>query len=222
MAESSLRVKSADAWIRRREQTQVFDGDQMIIGVHGTLETTGPDWANVRVGGVTLQVFVPANTVSGLGAAGSQVTLHTHLRIRDEQPVLYGFTDAAALGLFTMLTAVSGVGPRMALALLSALEPSRLQTAIVTGDIAALSSAQGVGNRTASRIVLDLKGKLDDAEFADLGGPGDLDGQVIAALTALGYTPAEARAAAAVPAVAAEADVDDRIRVALQQFATRG
>jgi len=193
----------------------------MIVGVHGTLETTGPDWVHVRVGGVTLQVFVPANTVSGLGALGSQVTLHTHLRIRDDEPVLFGFIDAAALGLFSMLTAVSGVGPRTALALLSSLDPARLQTAIVTGDTAALSSAQGVGNRTASRIILDLKGKLEDAEFAEIGFSGDVDGQVIAALTALGYSLAEARAAAATPAVAAESEVDDRIRVALQQFANR-
>ena len=193
----------------------------MIVGVHGTLETTGPDWVHVRVGGVTLQVFVPANTVSGLGALGSQVTLHTHLRIRDDEPVLFGFIDAAALGLFSMLTAVSGVGPRTALALLSSLDPARLQTAIVTGDTAALSSAQGVGNRTASRIILDLKGKLEDAEFAEIGFSGDVDGQVIAALTALGYSPAEARAAAATPAVAGESEVDDRIRVALQQFANR-
>ena len=193
----------------------------MIVGVHGTLETTGPDWVHVRGGGVTLQVFVPANTVSGLGALGSQVTLHTHLRIRDDEPVLFGFIDAAALGLFSMLTAVSGVGPRTALALLSSLDPARLQTAIVTGDTAALLSAQGVGNRTASRIILDLKGKLEDAEFAEIGFSGDADGQVIAALTALGYSPAEARAAAATSAVAAESEVDDRIRVALQQFANR-
>ncbi|MDA1128356.1 MAG: Holliday junction branch migration protein RuvA [Chloroflexi bacterium] len=194
----------------------------MIVGVHGILETTGSDWVNVRVGGVTLQVHIPANSVSSLGAIGSQVNLHTHLRIRDEEPVLYGFTDAAALGLFSMLTAVSGVGPRMALALLSTLDPARLQTAIVTGDVAALSSAQGVGNRTAGRIILDLKGKVEDAEFAAVGLSGDADGQVIAALTALGYSPSEARAAAGTPAVAAETGVDDRIRVALQQFAIRG
>ena len=194
----------------------------MIVGVHGVLETTGPDWVQIRVGGVTLQVSVPANTVSGLGAIGSQVTLHTHLRIRDDEPVLFGFADAAALGLFTMLTGVSGVGPRTALALLSTLDPARLQTAIVTGDTAALSLAQGVGNRTASRIVLDLKGKLEDAEFAEVAFSGSADSQVIAALTALGYSPSEARAAAAVPAVTAETEVDDRIRVALQQFATRG
>ncbi len=194
----------------------------MIVGVHGTLEATGTDWVHVRVGGVTMNVFIPANSVAGLGAIGSQVTLHTHLRIRDDEPVLFGFTDAAALGLFGMLTAVSGVGPRMALALLSSLDPSRLQTAIVTGDVAALSSAQGVGNRTANRIVLDLKGKLEDAEFAEVGISEGTDGQVISALTALGYSPAEARAAAGAPAVMAKTEVDDRIRVALQQFANRG
>jgi Holliday junction DNA helicase RuvA len=193
----------------------------MIVGVQGTLETTGPDWVNIRVGGVTLHVSIPANSVSMLGDLGSQVALHTHLRIRDEQPVLYGFTDAASLGLFSMLTAVSGVGPRMALALLSSLDPARLQTAILTGDVSALSSAPGVGNRTAGRIILELKGKVESTDFGDLVPAGDTDGQVIAALAALGYTQAEARAAAGTPAVAAETEVDDRIRVALQQFATR-
>ena len=186
------------------------------------METTGPDWVNIRVGGVTLHVSIPANSVSMLGDLGSQVALHTHLRIRDEQPVLYGFTDAASLGLFSMLTAVSGVGPRMALALLSSLDPARLQTAILTGDVSALSSAPGVGNRTAGRIILELKGKVESTDFGDLVPAGDTDGQVIAALAALGYTQAEARAAAGTPAVAAETEVDDRIRVALQQFATRG
>ena len=195
----------------------------MIVGVHGTLETTGSDWVNVRVGGITIRVSVPANTVSSLGAQGSSVSLYTHLRIRDEEPVLYGFADSASRFLFSMLTTVSGVGPRMALALLSSMNSSQLQTAIVTGDITTLSSAPGVGNRTASRIVLDLKGKLDDAEFDEISGVmGDVDGQVIAALTALGYSLSEAKSAAGAPAVAAEAEVDDRIRVALQQFATHG
>ena len=194
----------------------------MIVGVHGTLETTGSDWVNVRVGGITIQVSVPANTVSSLGTQGSSVSLYTHLRIRDEEPVLYGFADSASRSLFSMLTTVSGVGPRMALALLSSMNSSQLQTAIVTGDITTLSSAPGVGNRTASRIVLDLKGKLDDAEFDEISGVmGDVDGQGIAALTALGYSLSEAKSAAGAPAVAAEAEVDDRIRVALQQFATR-
>ena len=194
----------------------------MIVGVHGALEATGSDWVNVRVGGITIQVSVPANTVSSLGAQGSSVSLYTHLRIRDEEPVLYGFADSASRSLFSMLTTVSGVGPRMALALLSSMNSSQLQTAIVTGDITTLSSAPGVGNRTASRIVLDLKGKLDVAEFDEVAGViGGVDSQVISALTALGYSLAEAKSAAGAPAVTAETEVDDRIRVALQQFATR-
>ena len=75
----------------------------MIVGIHGTLESTGTDWVHIRVGGVTLSVSIPANSVGGLGPVGSPVSLHTHLRIRDDEPVLFGFTDAAALGLFEML-----------------------------------------------------------------------------------------------------------------------
>ena len=143
----------------------------MIVSVRGVLEAAGPDWVHLRVGGVTLQVFVPASTAARVGGAGSEVSLHTHLRVQNEQPVLYGFADAASLNLFGLLTGVSGVGPRLGLSLLSALEPARLQMAVVSGDVAALSSASGVGRRTASRIILDLKGKVD------LGGeivPGGL------------------------------------------------
>ena len=94
----------------------------MIVGVRGTLAATGPDWVHVTVGGVTLQVFVPSSAISALGQVGATVSLNTLLRIRDEQPTLYGFPDDASLQLFTLLTGVSGVGPRLGLALLSALD----------------------------------------------------------------------------------------------------
>ena len=192
----------------------------MIVSVRGVLEAAGPDWVHLRVGGVTLQVFVPASTAARVGAAGSEVSLHTHLRVQNEQPVLYGFADAASLNLFGLLTGVSGVGPRLGLSLLSALEPARLQMAVASGDVAALVSAPGVGRRTASRIILDLKGKVD------LGGelvPGGLgDDEVITALSALGYSPAEARAAVDSLPQDEESSVEDRIRLALQMFASRG
>ena len=187
------------------------------------MSATGPDWVHVTVGGVTLQVFVPSNAIPPLGMVGDSVSLHTLLRIRDEQPTLYGFPDDASLQLFGLLTSVSGVGPRLALALLSALDAASLQLAVATGDAAALSAAPGVGRRTANRIILELRGKVDAIEsdgvaVAASGG----DGEVIAALAALGYSAAEAKAAAdAVP----ESDgltVEDRIRLALQQFARRG
>ena len=93
------------------------------------------------------------------GQSGDAVSLHTLLRIREEQPVLYGFPDDASLQLFTLLTGVSGVGPRLGLALLSALDPASLQLAVATGDAAALAAAPGVGRRTANRIILELRGK---------------------------------------------------------------
>ena len=193
----------------------------MIVGVRGALAATGPDWVYVSVGGVTLQVFVPSNAIAALGPTGSQVSLHTLLRIRDEQPILYGFPDDASAQLFTLLNGVSGVGPRLALALLGSLDAGSLQVAVASGDTAALAAAPGVGRRIANRIILELRGKVDEIE----GTPGltsvDDTGEVLAALSALGYSASEIRAAVdAIP----EPDgltVEDKIRLALQQFAQR-
>ena len=194
----------------------------MIVGVRGVLESTGPDWARLSVGGVTLQVFVPGNAVAKLGPIGTTVSLHTLLRIREEQPVLYGFSDASSLDLFTLLTGVSGVGPRLALSLLSVLEPASLQVAVESGDVAALAAAPGVGRRTASRIILDLKGKIKVGE-ADISGViAGGDGEVLAALAALGYSASEARAAVNSLPDSDGDTVEDRIRLALQRFASRG
>ncbi len=193
----------------------------MIVGVRGTLAAAGPDWVQVTVGGVTLQVFVPSSAIPALGTAGATVYLHTLLRIREEQPILYGFPDDASLRLFSLLTGVTGVGPRLGLALLSALDAEPLQLAVATGDVAALASAPGVGRRLASRIILELRGKVEAVERDNAAAPPSADGEVIAALAALGYSVTEARAAAdAVPATD-DLTVEDRIRLALQQFARR-
>ena len=193
----------------------------MIVGLQGTLSAIGPDWVHVAIGGVTLQVFVPSNTIAGLGPTGDTVSFHTLLRIRDEQPILYGFPDDASVQLFTMLTGVSGVGPRLGLALLSALDAASLQLAIASGDAAALAVAPGVGRRTANRIILELRGRVDAIESDGVATVPGGDSEVIAALAALGYSAAEAKAAAdAVPEADGQA-VEDRIRLALQQFARR-
>lgn len=190
----------------------------MIVGVQGVLDSVGPDWVHLRVGGVTLQVFVPETAIGELGPVGGQVSLYTHLRLRDEQPVLYGFTTQASLELFQLLNGVSGVGPRLALALLSKLGASTLNQAIVSGDIASLASATGVGRRTASRIVLDLKGKVEVNDFETLPGQASDDVEVIAALTALGYSNNEARRAVANMDRSEELTLEDRIRLVLQQI----
>lgn len=190
----------------------------MIVSVRGSLEAVGPDWVHIQIGGVTLQVFVPSSSIAGMGETGGQVSLYTHLRIRDEQPILYGFLTPTALGLFLMLTAVSGVGPRLSLALLSNLDADGLQQAIAAEDVSALSSTPGVGRRTAGRIILELKGKLADtvAEAAPI--PASADSEVVEALMALGYSASEARQAVTGIRGAADLSVEERIRLALQQF----
>ncbi|PKB78653.1 MAG: Holliday junction branch migration protein RuvA [SAR202 cluster bacterium Io17-Chloro-G9] len=190
----------------------------MIVNLKGNLEAVGTDWVHLQLGGVTFQVFVPASAIVDLGPVGGPVRLFTHMRIRDEQPVLYGFPTAASMELFQLLTAVSGVGPRLALALLSTLGPSGLHQAIATADVAALNSAPGVGQRTASRIVLDLKGKLDFDDEALITATGGFEADVIAALTALGYSTAEARRGVAGLSRSESENLEDLIRQALQSL----
>ena len=193
----------------------------MIVGVRGTLEAVGPDWVHLLVGGVTLQVSVPAAAIGELAPVGNQVRLFTNLRMRDEQPVLYGFLSAASLNLFLLLNGVSGVGPRLALALISSLGAARLQQAIATGDVEALNAAPGVGRRTAGRVVLELKGKLE-LETDEIGAAaGDMT-DVIAALTALGYSTLEARRAVGNLEDSPDLTMEDRVRMALQQMAGGG
>jgi Holliday junction DNA helicase RuvA len=188
-----------------------------LVGVRGALEAVGSDWVNVQVGGIILQVSVPASAVAGLGSVGEQVRLHTILRIQNEQPVLYGFADAGAVELFGALTGVSGIGPRSAMAILSELGEDGLRQAVASEDVAALARAQGVGRLTAQRIVLELRGKLPDA---DAGSPAlvaasGTDAEAVEALTALGMTLGDARQAVARLELPADAAVEDKVRQAL-------
>ena len=190
----------------------------MIVGVSGQLAAVGGDWVHLTVGGVTLQVYVPTADLANLGAVGSTIRLFTHLRIANDQPVLYGFTSPAALELFQTTVGVSGVGPRLGLALLSGLGAAGLQQAITAGDVATLSGVSGIGRRTASRIVLELKGKLElaDGDLAAGSLPADSDSELIAALTALGYSTAEARRAIANLDKSPEQTLEERLRLALR------
>ena len=189
----------------------------MLVGVRGTLEAVGSDWVNVQVGGVTFQVSVPASSVAALGNVGEQVRLHTILRIQNEQPVLYGFAEAGSVELFGALTAVSGIGPRSAMSILSELGEDGFRQAVASEDVSALARAQGVGRRTAQRVVLELRGKLPDA---DAGSPvlvatAGTDAEAVEALTALGMTLADARQAVAGLDLSPEASVEDKVRQAL-------
>ena len=189
----------------------------MLVGVHGTLQAVGSDWVNVQVGGITLQVFVPASSVINLGDVGSTVQLNTVLRIQNEQPVLYGFPNVESVEMFGALTSVSGIGPRSALSVLSELGGDGLRQAVASEDVPALTRAQGVGRRMAQRIILELRGKLPDA-FGDPVGPTAPDGnsaQAIEALMALGVSLTEARQAIGSLESPESISVEDLIRQAL-------
>ena len=189
----------------------------MLTGVQGALQAVGADWVNVQVGGIILQVFVPSSAIPALGAVGAPVSLHTVLRIQNEQPVLYGFPDPGAVELFGALTGVSGVGPRSALSILSELGEAGFRQAVAGEDVAALSRAQGIGRRIAQRIVLELRGKLPEAGDLAAGGapPAGADAEAVEALTALGMSLSDARQAIAALDLPADASVEDKIRQAL-------
>ncbi|MDE2901154.1 MAG: Holliday junction branch migration protein RuvA [Chloroflexota bacterium] len=193
----------------------------MIAGLRGNLEAVGPDWAIVNVQGVSFRVSVPSSAVPALGAVGSAVHLHTHLIVRDDALELHGFPSDDALRLFTLLIGVSGIGPRLAHSMLSAMTADTLAAAIAAGDTRALAQAPGLGQRTAARVIVELKDKLDMG-FSG-GAPGvpttGAADAVTEALQALGYSAIEARQAAA--GGDATLPVEEQVRQALQRFAQR-
>lgn len=190
----------------------------MIAGLEGKLQSRSTDGAIIKVGGVSLQVYMPASTLSTLGAIGEAVHLHTHLHLREDNVALYGFATAEELELFRTLIGVSGVGPKVALAILSALNPGQLALAIASGNVDLLSSVPGVGPKMAGRLALELKGKL---EGIMVGAPAEGDAEVVAALTGLGYSSSEAASALASLPDSAGLSVEEKIKLALQYFASR-
>ncbi len=181
----------------------------MIAGIAGLLEWMGPDCVIVAVGGVSLRLFIPGSLLNDLGDIGSPVKFHTHLYVREDQLALYGFKDQEQLSLFEMLIGVAGVGPRAALNVLSNADSAAVQLAIAQSDTDFLKKVPGIGVKTASRIILELKGKLVDtpatgkAARIAAGGPDSHKNaavalermRVIEALTGLGYTVAEVQTA---------------------------
>ncbi|HUU63037.1 MAG TPA: Holliday junction branch migration protein RuvA [Dehalococcoidia bacterium] len=190
----------------------------MIAGLEGKLQSRSTNGAIIKVGGVSLQVYMPSSTLSKLGAIGETVNLHTHLYLREDNITLYGFDTAEELDLFRTLIGVRGVGPKVALAILSAMEPGHLALAIATGNVDLLSSVPGVGNKMAGRLALELKGKL---EGIMVSAPAEGDAEVVAALTSLGYSASEAASALASLPDSAELSVEEKIKRALQYFASR-
>ena len=195
----------------------------MIASIRGTLRARGPDWVQVEVGGVTFQISVPASLSLEVGEEGQEVTLHTRLIIRDDEPQLYGFPSPEALRFFHMLTGVSGIGPKSALNLLSARPPEALAAAILTGDLETFTGVPSIGKKSAARIVLELKGKLEKEGLSISFTPSPSEADAVSALTGLGYTTVEARRAlSALGQDAVGLDLEERVRRALTHLARGG
>ena len=188
----------------------------LISSVTGTLDGIGPDWADVSVGGVTLRVSVPGSTVERLGKLGDRTTLLTSLQVREDSLTLFGFLTKEARAAFETLIGITGVGPRLALSVLSRFTPDSLAVAVASGDTAAFSSVSGVGSKTAGRIVLELKGKLG-TDLSILVAPM-ADADVVDALTALGYTLSEANEAASSLPVGDPSPLEDKVRRVLERM----
>ncbi len=172
----------------------------------------------VMVGGVGLRVLVPKTVFDAIDGRGQTVTLYTHLAVREDDLALYGFVDPDERSLFETLMKVSGVGPRLALAVIGTLTIEHLNHAVAHEEPDILTRVPGVGKKLAQKLVFELKDKLAIDHATGLTAISDIDTDVLATLTALGYSVVEAQAALqAIPRDAPQ-DVEERVRLALQYF----
>lgn len=190
----------------------------MIGRLHGKLIEKTPPQVLVDVGGVGYEVDVPMSTFCNLPAEGSEITLLTHFIVREDAQLLYGFATAAERQTFRALIRISGVGPRIALAVLSGMSTQDLADAVEQGNATLLTRVPGIGKKTADRLVLELKGKLAGNAFVPAGGAASAaQADILSALMALGYSEREAQAS--VRALPAEVTVSEGIRLALKALA---
>ena len=191
----------------------------MIASLNGKVESLGSDWAIINVGGVGFQVYTPTSTLSTLGKIGEEVKLHTYLYLREDNATLYGFASADELGLFQTLIGVSGLGPKLAVAMLSAMDIEKLTMAIATANADLLVEVPGIGKKMASRIILELKEKIGAGWITTPAAQlAQENTEVISALVSLGYSVSEANRAVATLPPSSDLNLEERIKLALQYF----
>lgn len=197
----------------------------MIGSLRGTVAARTADGeVVVEVGGVGYRVSVTTATAAALGQAGSEVFLHVHTHVREDALVLYGFAHDDERRCFEALLGAHGVGPALALAVLSVLSPAALSTAVLEEDVGTLCSVPGIGRKTAARLLIDLKSRLDLPDLrATVGSAPDAGrlarSEARAALVELGYGPDEIRAA--LDGLSDSAGVEELLRLALRELASR-
>src|SRR5512140_453606 len=190
----------------------------MIATLRGEIVQIEENALVLEVGGVGLRVFDPAPLRKRLNV-GEVILLYTHLVVREDALVLYGFESQAERELFNTLLGVDGVGPKVALSVLSTMTLDAIQRAVFADEADTLSRIPGVGKKTAQKMALHLKDKLKPSDtLAKVAAMSDADSEVLAALTALGYSVVEAQAAIQSIGKDAPQDIEERLRMALQYF----
>jgi Holliday junction DNA helicase RuvA len=194
----------------------------MITSIHGILEASRVDHAIIRVGGFGIQVFAPSSTLNRLTEPGIQVSLYTHFHMREDGIALYGFWTEADRDAFEQLIGINGVGPKVALSLLSVMDAPALYKAVADEDQQRLGLARGVGKKLAAHLILELKGKLPS--LAAISGTsaaspeGKIQAEVLEALIGLGFSTAEAQAALAKIPQDQSMTLEQQVTYALRTF----
>lgn len=190
----------------------------MIAGLIGTIHRTEPEAVVVNVSGVLYRVLTTGRVVSA-SEIGEDVEVHTYMVTRADAQLLYGFLTPADLQWFETLIGVNGVGPKLALSILTRYSADELFTVIANEQLDMLTTVPGVGKRTASRILLDLRGKLPENTESPAVVASSADNDALQALMALGYTAVEAKSALGSIQLAEDATVEDQIVAALREMA---
>ena len=203
----------------------------MISYIRGTLAEKNEDSAVVEAHGVGYQIFVPVPVLSELPPLGESVKIYTYFSVREDGMGLFGFLSRQDLAMFKQLIGVNGIGPKSALGILSALRPDVLRMAVASGDAKTISRAPGVGPKTAQRIILDLKDKIRPEDVLaggleeslavpeEISGVGQAGKEAVEALTALGYSAAEAAGAVKKVKITEEMTAEDVLKGALRHLA---
>jgi Holliday junction DNA helicase RuvA len=186
----------------------------MIGRLRGIIVETSHESIVLEVGGVGYQIAVTPRALSDLPGVGEEVVLHTHLHVREDQLALFGFGSSADKDLFGMLLGVSGVGPKVAMAMLGTMTFEQLSLAVATDDIAALTAVPGIGKRSAQKLLLELKPRMDVLDEVSMAS-GQL-GEVREALEGLGYGADEIRGTLA--NMPEDLPIEDLLRRSLQQL----
>lgn len=200
----------------------------MISYIRGTLEDIQENYIVVDCRGIGYQIFISGKFLEKLPTRGETIKVHTYMNIREDEISLYGFRSKQELDVFKILLGISGVGPKVAISVLTALSVQELHLAVASGDVKAITKANGIGTKGAQRIILELKDKLDISDMLDAAYEdsmksfvpisSDVTGDVILALTSLGYSNSDALLAIRKVENASEMDSEQLLKAALKKM----